>query len=75
MFNDSLHRPPDDEIMCLEYHEFVESLIRLAVLRYCDKARGQHSRIGVIDAVTAFIHNNFRFARGGTNLEVKETKI
>ena len=68
VFEKSLHRG-SQKGLALEYHEFVEALIRLALVRYSGP------RVGPVEAMNAFIHNNFRFARGGTNLQVKETKV
>ena len=75
VFHESIHRgdssQQDTDVM-LEYHEFIEAIIRISVLKY--GGAGSKS-VGVVDALNAFIHNNFRFGRGGTNLEAKESKI
>lgn len=73
VFGQSVHRGNTSiDDVHLEYHEFVEATIRIAALRY---GAGRGTVLKVVEALNAFIHNNFRFGRGGTNLEAKESKI
>ena len=55
----------------MEYPEFLEGIIRAARLKYGRQPGG----VGLGQAFTALIHNNLRFARGGSSLQNRDTKV
>ena len=61
----------DGNELYMNYPEFLQGIIRGAQLKYGRKEGG----VGLGQAFQALIHNNLRFARGGSSLQNRDTKI
>ena len=62
----------DGDEPLLEYHEYLEALMRVAALRYAVSGAAQ---LSLSSKLQGFVHNNIRFARGGSSLQNRDTKI